>query len=107
MTGLTRWAWLALIALQVVWFGWLFPIGLFDPALEVLLITVPLLTPAWWIWKLDHRALVVGGMIALPYFCIAVSEAWTRPEVRALALVQVGLIAVYFAGLVPSRRSAE
>jgi uncharacterized membrane protein len=101
---LTRIAWLALIALQLLWFAWLAP----DPALgrlgAVLLATVPLLLPLWWVWRLSINGLVIGGIVLLVYFCIAVSEAWVDPVARPVALLEIALITVYFAALLSVRR---
>jgi uncharacterized membrane protein len=37
------------------------------------------------------RALLLAGMLALFYFCHGVSEAWSAPATRILALVEVAL----------------
>jgi uncharacterized membrane protein len=101
---LARFAWLALIAVQLAWFGWLAP----DPALgrvgTTLTAVVPLLVPLWWVWRLNVNGLVVGGMLLLIYFSIAVSEAWVDTVARPVALVEIALIAVYFAALLSVRR---
>ena len=91
-----RWIWLALIALQPIWFGWLDPIGPLGRTGSVLLMTVPLLLPAWWIWRLNLRALVIGGLLLLGYFCIAVAEAWSAPASRIPALIQIMLVTGFF-----------
>ncbi len=104
-----RWIWLALIALQPIWFGWLDPIGPLGGIGSMLLMTVPLLLPAWWIWRLNLRALVIGGMLLLGYFCIAVVEAWAAPAARVPALIQIALTSSYFlvlAQLRPRPRSS-
>ena len=91
-----RWIWLLLILLQPIWFGWLDPIGALGRGGSVLLMTVPLLLPARAIWRLNLRALVIGGMLLLGYFCIGVVEAWAAPAARIPALVQVALTSAYF-----------
>lgn len=105
-----RWIWLALILLQLIWFGWLAPIAALGPLASALLLTVPLLLPAWRIWHLNLRALVIGGMLLLVYFSIGVAEAWAVAEVRIPALIQVGLCVAYFAvlgQLRPQRRQPD
>lgn len=94
--GLTRWCWLALIALQLIWFGWLYPSEWFGRGIPLFLMTVPLLIPAWWIWQLKPRALVLGGTILLLHFSVAVAEAWANPETRIIACVQIVLVLIYF-----------
>lgn len=102
--GITRVAWLALIVLQLIWFAWLAPSEGIGRLAGTLIAVVPLLAPLWWILRLGRDALVIGGMILLCYFCFAVVEAWVNPEVRWLALVEIGLIVLYYLGLLAIRR---
>ncbi|MDT8448733.1 MAG: DUF2069 domain-containing protein [Wenzhouxiangellaceae bacterium] len=99
-----RWAWLGLIALQAAWFGAWAPIGALGRPAGVALFVVPLLVPAPWIFRLNLRGLVVGGLILLFHFCVAVAEAWTSPAARAPALIQIVLIAWYYLALLGIRR---
>lgn len=103
--GTTRMAWLALIGLQLVWFGWLAPSESLGRLGGTLFALMPLLLPLRWILRLGRDALVVGGMILLAYFCFAVVEAWVNPSVRWLALIEIALIVYFFAGLLAIRRS--
>lgn len=102
--GVTRVAWLALIVLQLVWFGWLAPAQGVGRLGGTLFAIVPLLLPLWWILRLGRDGLVIGGMILLGYFCFAVVEAWVNPGVRWLALLEIVLIVLYYAGLLAIRR---
>lgn len=102
--GTTRMAWLGLIGLQLVWFGWLAPSESLGRPGGILFALVPLLLPLWWVVRLTRDGLVVGGMILLAYFCFAVVEAWVDPSVRWLALIEIALIALYFTGLLAIRR---
>lgn len=106
MPGLAaaRVAWLALVALQLIWFGWLAPAEALGRTGGLLLAVVPLLLPLWPILRLNRDGLVVGGMILLIYFCFAVVEAWVDSSVRWLALLEIVLIAVYFLALMAIRR---
>lgn len=102
--GVTRVAWLALIGLQLLWFGWLAPSESLGRPGGTLFALVPLLLPLWWILRLGRDGLVIGGMILLGYFCFAVVEAWVDPSVRWLAVAQIALIVVYFVALLAIRR---
>jgi uncharacterized membrane protein len=85
-----RAAWFALIALQLLWHGWLArPERL--PVWLVLAITViPLLLPLAALRDL-RRALLWVGILSLFYFCHGVAEAWSLPTVKWLALAEIGL----------------
>jgi len=98
-TGFARGCWVALIGVQLAWFGWWSPSEVLGYWPALLLATVPLLLPLPWILRLSPAALVVGGMILLLHFSVAVSEAWADPVVRPLALLQIALIVVYFLAL--------
>jgi uncharacterized membrane protein len=102
----TRWAWLTLIGLQLVWFAGLGPEPPLGRAASSLLAVVPMLLPLWWIWRLRVNGLVVGGMLLLIYFCVAVAEAWVDPVARPVALLQIAVIVVYFIALAGVRRGA-
>jgi len=102
--GGTRIAWLALIGLQLVWFGWLAPSESLGRLGGTLFAVLPLLLPLWWILRLGRDGLVVGGLILMVYFCFAVAEAWANPEVRWLALVEIALVVLYYVSLLAVRR---
>lgn len=102
--GAARIAWLGLIALQLLWFGWLAPAESLGRTGGLLFALLPLLLPLWPILRLNLDALVVGGMILLIYFCFAVVEAWVSPAVRVLALIEIALIALYYLALLSVRR---
>ena len=103
--GWCRWSYLALIALQVVWFGWLYPPTFWSTAMVLAIMLIPLLTVAIGVWRLNMRAMVVAGFILLFYFSYAVAEAYATPQVRTLALTQIGLISLYFWALLSVRRT--
>jgi len=104
-----RWIWLALIGLQALWFGLLDPVGASVMARVggVALFALPLLLPARGIWRRRPRAELVGGMLLLVYFCVAVAEAWVAPAARVPAALQIALIVVYFNGLLARRRAGS
>ena len=109
-----RWSLLGLLALQLVWFGWLHPSPSLSVPLVISLTAGPLLLALLLAWQLKPRALVIAGLVLLVYFAVGVMEAWANPSVRWLALVQVALVLVYFTALAtirrdrrPARRPAE
>lgn len=106
MPGLavTRVAWLMLIGLQLIWFGWLAPAEDAGRLGGALIAVLPLLLPLWWILRLSRDGLVIGGMILLGYFCFAVVEAWVDPSVRWLAVTEIALITLFFVALPAIRR---
>lgn len=106
-TPIARWAWLALIILQLVWFGWLYPPEALGRIPAVVIAALPLLIATYWVWRLSRDALVVGGMILLLHFSFAVAEAWASPATRVIALVQIVLIVIYFLALPGIRRGRK
>ena len=101
-----RWSFIALVALQLVWFGWLYPPTFWPQAMVLAIMLSPLIILSVGVWQLKQKPLVVAGFILLFYFCYAVSEAYATPAVRGMALVQIGLITLYFMGLLGIRRQA-
>lgn len=83
-------AWFALVALQVLWHGWLLPPTRLPTPLVLGLAVVPLLLPALALRR-PARALLWAGILALFYFCHGVAEAWSAPTERALALIEIAL----------------
>lgn len=101
-----RWALLGLVLLQVAWFAWLHPPQQLALPVAVLLAAGPLLLALLFAWSLRPRPLVIAGLVLLVYFSIGVMEAWANPPVRGLALLQVGLVLIYFMALATIRRAA-
>lgn len=100
-----RWSLLALMALQVVWFGWLYPPTALPVAFVLAVMVVPLLVVFWGVWKNQTRAMVIAGFILLFHFSLAVSEAYASAQVRWLAILQIALVCIYFTGLLAVRRA--
>ncbi len=106
MIGLVwcRWSLLAIVALQFVWFGWLYPLAQL-PVWGVLMVAViPLVLVLPGVWRLRARPLVVAGCLLMLYFSFAVMEISVRAEVVWIAAVQIALITVYFIALPAIRR---
>lgn len=85
-----RFAWFALIALQVIWHGWLMRPVQMPTWLALAITVVPLLLPLGALPDL-RRALLWVGILCLFYFCHGVAEAWSDPTELWLALAEIGL----------------
>lgn len=99
-----RWSFIALIVIQVIWFGWLYPPDVLPQGFVLAVMLGPLLAVSWGVWKTQVRSMVIAGFILLFHFCFAVAEAYASSSVRALALLQILLITIYFIGLLAVRR---
>jgi uncharacterized membrane protein len=95
---------IGMLILQPVWFGWISPPQLFAPWLAIVVTLLPLLLVTPGVWRLQARGLVVAGCVLLPYFCLAVMEAWANPPARVPAIIQILLITLYFTALPAVRK---
>jgi uncharacterized membrane protein len=93
-----RIAWFALIALQLLWHGWLAPPQTMPTWLVLAITVIPLLLPLLAIRDL-RRALLWVGILSLFYFCHGVSEAWSSPAERWLAILEIVLTLLLIAAL--------
>lgn len=93
-----RIAWFALIALQLAWHGWLSPPQAMPTWLLLAITVIPLLLPLLAIRDL-RRALLWVGILSLFYFCHGVSEAWSAPGERWLAIIEIVLTLLLIAAL--------
>jgi uncharacterized membrane protein len=89
-------AWVALIALQCVWYAWLFPPQRMPVMLVLAITVIPLLLPFLAIGNI-RRALLLAGMLSLFYFCHGIAESWSSAQERGPALLEV-LLAVLLIG---------
>ena len=93
---------LALLVLQPVW-HFLLPIPLGSGSwILAAIASLPLLLPLGGIAKGSFRGMTWGGFLAVLYFVIGVMEAWSNPDQRYPALLQIvlalsycGLLAIY------------
>lgn len=85
-----RAAWFALLALQLLWHGWLARPDPMPTWLMLAITVIPLLLPFAALPDL-RRALLWVGILSLFYFCHGVAEAWSTPAVLWLALAEIGL----------------
>jgi uncharacterized membrane protein len=83
-------AWAALVALQLLWHGWLLPPQSMPIAWVLAITLVPLLLPLAAL-RNPRRALLWVGILALFYFCHGVAEAWSSSVERMLAVVEIAL----------------
>jgi uncharacterized membrane protein len=83
-------AWAALALLQILWHAWLLPPHTAPLGLTLTIALVPLALPLAY-WRVPRRALLVAGMIGLFYFCHGVAEAWSAPDQRTLACIEIAL----------------
>ncbi|MEW5834807.1 MAG: DUF2069 domain-containing protein [Pseudomonadota bacterium] len=83
-------AWAGLILLQLAWHGWLAPPTHLSIALVLAITVVPLLLPLTALRNV-RRALLWVGILSLFYFCHGISEAWSSPDTRVLALLEITL----------------
>lgn len=63
------------------------------------LATLPLLLPLRGVVLGNLRAMTWGGFLAVPYFIVGVTEAWSNPGMRLAALVQALLSLGYVLAL--------
>lgn len=107
MESLLRGAYLALIAWQLIWHS-LLPAPLGAGLIWVgLLAMAPLLLTLRGVLRVDHRGINWASYLLLPYFLVAVMEAWSNAPQQVPALVQLGLVCCCLAciGLINRRRS--
>ena len=101
-------AWGALAVLQVIWHAWLQPDRHTPLALALAIALVPLAIPLIW-WRRPWLALVIAGMVALFYFCHGVAIAYSVPQERVLAWVEIVLSVIVILGnaRAPRRRATR
>lgn len=89
----------ALVALQILWHGVLLPPVDAPRWAIVALFCLPLAPSVLLLLARRPSAQFWGGVAALLYFCHGVTEAWTSPPARSLALVELALsVAIIIAG---------
>ena len=89
------WSYVAVTLLQPLWHGILpVPLGQHDWLLA-LVATLPLLLPLRGIVAGKVRSMTWGGYLLVFYFVVGVMEAWSSPEERVMALLQIALTCLY------------
>lgn len=88
-------AYLALIALQVLWHALLpAPAGTASWAIAAVAV-IPLLLPLKGVLAGSLRAMTWAGYLVMAYLVVGVMEAWANPAQRYSALAQVLLVGVF------------
>lgn len=111
MLTMIRWGLIALLLLQILWHGFLpvprSPLGW--AALTVAVLPLLVLLPG--AWRARPMPLFWANLLCLLYFCHGVSEAWTTPEMRGWAFLEIALsvlvVSAYGAFGLRSRRAAR
>jgi uncharacterized membrane protein len=91
-------AWALLVVLQFAWHAWLAPPQSMPMTLALAITVIPLLLPLFAIRDV-RRALLWVGILSLFYFCHGVSEAWSSPGERWLAIAEIVLTVLLIAAL--------
>jgi uncharacterized membrane protein len=91
-------AWALLVLLQFAWHAWLVPPQSMPMTLALAIAVIPLLLPVFAIRDV-RRALLWVGILSLFYFCHGVSEAWSSPGERWLAIAEIVLTVLLIAAL--------
>ncbi len=98
---------LALLLLQPSWHFLLpEPWGAHNWILAVVA-SLPLLLPLMGIARGRFRSMTWGGFLAVLYFVIGVMEAWSNPEQRIPAIVQIVLALSYCGALASYARQGK
>ena len=85
---------LALLALQLLWHGFLPPPRSAMGWSALVVATLPLLLVLPGAWRARPLPLFWANLLCLAYFCHGVSEAWTQPAMRPWALLETFLAVV-------------
>lgn len=111
MLNLIRSGLVAMLLLQVAWHGFLPPprSALGWSALAIAVLPLLLVLPG--AWRAQPNPLFWANLLCLLYFCHGVSEAWTQPAMRGLALLEIAIavvvVSAYGAFGLRSRRAAR
>lgn len=89
----------ALALLLLAWYGAWSPPGILPPWLVLAVLVGPLLIPAVLLVLARPSAPFWTGFVLLMHFCHGVMEAWTRPDVRPLALAEIMVVLLVYAVL--------
>jgi uncharacterized membrane protein len=89
----------AMLVWMTAWLSWLSPSEIFPKTVATGLAIAPIMPAALLALFRRPSAVFWGGVAALLYFCHAVSELWTVPEIWPMALVELLLaLWIIFAG---------
>jgi uncharacterized membrane protein len=81
----------ALLVWMIAWMIWLSPSDIFPKSVAASIAIIPILPAVLLaLWR-RPSAVYWGGVAALLYFCHAVAELWTVPEIWPLPLIELAL----------------
>lgn len=80
-----------MLAWQIIWQAWLAPPETIPVALAVSLAIAPIVPAALLALLRRPSAIFWAGVASLLYFCHAITELWSTPEIWPLAMVELGL----------------
>jgi uncharacterized membrane protein len=81
----------ALLVWMIAWMIWLSPSDIFPKSVATGIAVSPILPAALLALFRRPSAVYWGGVAALLYFCHAIAELWTVPEIWPLPLVELVL----------------
>ncbi len=95
----------ATLVWQVIW-HWLLPppLGARNGWLT-LFACLPLLIPLTGLFRGNYRSMIWAGLLLMLYFTIGIMEAWSNPQQRLPAMVQVALAVFYLFAFKKRNRS--
>ncbi len=88
---------IALTLLEVVWHAWLLPANSIGGTL--LITALPAAFCVLLCSRNLRRGVLVGGMLSLLYFAHGVSSAYSEPDARVLALIELALALIVIGAL--------
>jgi uncharacterized membrane protein len=81
----------ALLVWMIAWMIWLSPSDIFPKSVAASIAIIPILPAVLLaLWR-RPSAVYWGGVAALLYFCHAIAELWTVPEIWPLPLIELAL----------------
>jgi uncharacterized membrane protein len=79
----------ALLVWMIAWMIWLSPSDIFPKSVATAIAIIPILPAVLLaLWR-RPSAVYWGGVAALLYFCHAIAELWTVPEIWPLPLIEL------------------
>lgn len=87
-----------LIALLLAWFGWLSPPTVIPVSVALFIMLVPLLFPLRGILYGRAYTFAWASFLSMIYFIHGVVEAYSSPDDRWLALLEVALSVAFYTG---------
>lgn len=110
MTAVRFYWWLSLVGytglllLLPLWYGWLAPPEILPKSLVLGILLIPLLFPLRGLLYGKPYTFAWTSFLALMYFIHGVTEAWSAPEARYLAILEIIFsLCLYFGAMMFAR----